>query len=377
MPSTVSTVLLSSKGEARKAQLTLSAEKELSLDVLQKYMKRKEQPEAVANYTYRDRTLTIFGYKKGKKGTESKIQLPFPHTDTLYGDALVVTHLGEWTQPLPYTVDQWETFYQQMADGDEKDDDDEEDEEKDEEKDDEDKEKEEEEEEEEVDEEKEDEDMVEFDEEPEPEPEPEPVRRRRVTAPGRAAAEAAALKPEITREEAAADQPLRVLCLRSLDFLAPLFPESEIQALERAIFEVTFDTAQKTYLPLNWKSPLFCEAYRQNLRTVLSNLHPQSPVNNPRLLRRIQDGEFPLSALPSMTPYEMYPENWFMLKDKLVQREQKILEGNKSRATDQFRCRRCQKRECTYYELQTRSADEPMTIFITCLNCGKEWRQGG
>jgi DNA-directed RNA polymerase subunit M/transcription elongation factor TFIIS len=65
------------------------------------------------------------------------------------------------------------------------------------------------------------------------------------------------------------------------------------------------------------------------------------------------------------------------LMDKLLQREQKILEGNKSRATDQFKCRRCGKRECTYYELQTRSADEPMTCFISCLNCGKEWRQGG
>jgi transcription elongation factor S-II len=89
------------------------------------------------------------------------------------------------------------------------------------------------------------------------------------------------------------------------------------------------------------------------------------------------EGEFELSAIPFMSSYEMYPEKWFELKDKLMQREQKILEGNKSRATDQFKCRRCGKRECTYYELQTRSADEPMTIFIMCLNCGKEWRQGG
>jgi transcription elongation factor S-II len=110
---------------------------------------------------------------------------------------------------------------------------------------------------------------------------------------------------------------------------------------------------------------------------VFSNIHPKSPVNNPRLLHRIKEGEFALSDLPALTSYEMYPENWFTLKDKLLQREQKILEGNKSRATDQFKCRRCHKRECTYYELQTRSADEPMTIFITCLNCGKEWRQGG
>jgi transcription elongation factor S-II len=55
--------------------------------------------------------------------------------------------------------------------------------------------------------------------------------------------------------------------------------------------------------------------------------------------------------------------------------EKRQLEGNKSMATDQFLCSRCHKRECTYYEMQTRSADEPMTIFINCLNCGKKWRQ--
>ena len=29
----------------------------------------------------------------------------------------------------------------------------------------------------------------------------------------------------------------------------------------------------------------------------------------------------------------------------------------------------------TYYQLQTRSVDEPMTTFITCLNCGFKWKE--
>ena len=52
----------------------------------------------------------------------------------------------------------------------------------------------------------------------------------------------------------------------------------------------------------------------------------------------------------------------------------KDIEINKEQATDQYQCSRCHKRECTYYQLQTRSADEPMTTFVTCLNCGKRWR---
>ena len=30
--------------------------------------------------------------------------------------------------------------------------------------------------------------------------------------------------------------------------------------------------------------------------------------------------------------------------------------------------------KCTYYQLQTRSADEPMTTFVTCINCGNRWK---
>ena len=45
-----------------------------------------------------------------------------------------------------------------------------------------------------------------------------------------------------------------------------------------------------------------------------------------------------------------------------------------------FRCTRCsmdRRPACrtTYYQLQTRGADEPMTIFITCHECGRNWRE--
>ena len=40
-----------------------------------------------------------------------------------------------------------------------------------------------------------------------------------------------------------------------------------------------------------------------------------------------------------------------------------------------FTCGKCKSQNTTYYEMQTRSADEPMTAFITCLKCGKRWKQ--
>ena len=40
-----------------------------------------------------------------------------------------------------------------------------------------------------------------------------------------------------------------------------------------------------------------------------------------------------------------------------------------------FKCTKCGSEETISSQKQTRSADEPMTIFITCLKCGKKWRE--
>ena len=362
---TLTTVVITTKGETRKANLTLGPDGACTVDIIQKYMKKKEEPEMVADYSYDNKILFLFGYKKGKKGTENKFELPEPHSETvLYGDILVLASLNHsWDNPIPLIMDQWVAFLHG---------------------------EEEEEEEEEEDVISEDgsvkDDFEESDSEKELIPDKEEVEEveevpvvvvKRRRAPVAAKADAAALKEEIARDTPAESHPIRGKCLRSLAFLESDFSQEDTRSLERGIFEATFQSAQKQYITRNWNVPTFCELYRQITRSVISNLHPISPVQNPRLFARVKEGELTLYEVPFLSSYEMFPEKWFALKDKLLQREQKILEGNKSRATDQFKCRRCQKRECIYYELQTRSADEPMTIFITCLNCGKEWRQGG
>lgn len=44
-------------------------------------------------------------------------------------------------------------------------------------------------------------------------------------------------------------------------------------------------------------------------------------------------------------------------------------------AGGEFTCSKCKSNKTSFYEKQTRSSDEPMTVFITCLNCGKHWKQ--
>lgn len=52
-------------------------------------------------------------------------------------------------------------------------------------------------------------------------------------------------------------------------------------------------------------------------------------------------------------------------------------DANKDVATtDQFKCEECGQRACTYYQMQTRGADEPMTVFCTCTKCGHKFSVG-
>ena len=50
--------------------------------LIQKYIKKKEQPEMVCHYEYDNKVFFLFGYKKGKKGTENKTELPLPSSST-------------------------------------------------------------------------------------------------------------------------------------------------------------------------------------------------------------------------------------------------------------------------------------------------------
>ena len=75
-----------------------------------------------------------------------------------------------------------------------------------------------------------------------------------------------------------------------------------------------------------------------------------------------------------MTHQEMLPEKWEeLLKAKSI-RDKNKFEQKVEAMTDSFTCRKCKSNECTYYQMQTRSADEPMTVFLQCVNCGNRWK---
>jgi transcription elongation factor S-II len=91
-------------------------------------------------------------------------------------------------------------------------------------------------------------------------------------------------------------------------------------------------------------------------------------------LTQVKNGDITPQTVVFMTHQEMNPDHWRTLIEQKVKRDANKFNKKVQASTDMFTCKKCRSKECTYYELQTRSADEPATIFVTCLTCGKNWK---
>jgi len=144
--------------------------------------------------------------------------------------------------------------------------------------------------------------------------------------------------------------------------------------LEKAIFNWTIRQGRKSKQIPTWKSQIFRENYKRKFLSIQFNLkHPQNDLK-----KRIINEEIEIQV-PDFNPVELFPTGIYAETELLIKSKEMEQEAKKKHTEDTkigiFTCGKCKSQNTTYYEMQTRSADEPMTAFITCLKCGKRWKQ--
>ncbi|XP_066060708.1 transcription elongation factor A protein 3 isoform X3 [Chamaea fasciata] len=113
--------------------------------------------------------------------------------------------------------------------------------------------------------------------------------------------------------------------------------------------------------------------YRNRVRSRISNL---KDPKNPGLRRNVLCGAIEPSLIARMTAEEMASDELKKLRNAMTQeaiREHQMAKTGGT-VTDLFQCGKCKKKNCTYNQVQTRSADEPMTTFVLCNECGNRWK---
>ena len=138
--------------------------------------------------------------------------------------------------------------------------------------------------------------------------------------------------------------------------------------IEKGIFNKSIRIADLKNVVKKWENVYFVQIYIDRFRSVYMNL------KNPIIIKKLETGIFKPHEIGTMSHHELSPEKWEKLIYEKKEKDENMyvpkLDGN----TDMFVCRRCKSNKCSYYQLQTRGADEPMTTFVTCVSCGNRWK---
>jgi transcription elongation factor S-II len=130
--------------------------------------------------------------------------------------------------------------------------------------------------------------------------------------------------------------------------------------IERAILDKTVADAQKWFIDIDWENPVFLDLYRSRAISLYRYRDMAKTMS--------------VSEFVESTAVDQNPKRWKEMIQKIIDKE-KAMYSKKSTASIFMFCSSCKKKtRCDYYQLQTRSADEPMTTFVTCLECDKRWK---
>lgn len=137
--------------------------------------------------------------------------------------------------------------------------------------------------------------------------------------------------------------------------------------LEKGIFNYSLKEADQRKIVKKWDNAFFVQIYLDHLRSIVTNLRPE-------ILKQIEDGTVKPHKVAFMTHHELCPERWAALIETKSKRDKNKFEVNIAASTDAFTCRKCKGNKCTYMQLQTRSADESMTTYVSCITCSARWK---
>jgi DNA-directed RNA polymerase subunit M/transcription elongation factor TFIIS len=141
--------------------------------------------------------------------------------------------------------------------------------------------------------------------------------------------------------------------------------------LEKGIFNSTVQKCKELYIPLKWGNTTFKKKYTENGRKVLSNI-TYTP-NSKKIKSDILSGILKPEKIAYMSHRELFPEKWAKL-DLIDDARMMYLKEPEEIPDGLFKCSKCKSNKTTYTQAQTRAADEPMTSFVYCSNCGKRWK---
>ena len=169
------------------------------------------------------------------------------------------------------------------------------------------------------------------------------------------------------------------------------FPEGvHASNIEKSIQNCAFRQCQASKMVPSWDNHQFVNVYKclalglaQSFKRE-KRMHVELKVVGDRvkmswekeIVWRYKQGLIPKDIMRS-SPDVLEPNGLYALAMHKKKNKEAQMEKSKAKEEDyegQFKCGKCKSKKTDYYQMQTRSADEPMTTYVTCKNCGNRWK---
>lgn len=163
--------------------------------------------------------------------------------------------------------------------------------------------------------------------------------------------------------------------------------------VERSVYNWSVQTTRERGEGSSWENRLFRLRYKQKIFGLLRDLERAPMVGMtlevkdghvivglkpvPQLVNRMRRKELEAKNLARYSPDVLWPEGPYgsaMLKLRAKEMMMEEAKANEEDYSGLFKCGKCKSVKTTYYQMQTRSADEPMTTYVTCKGCGNRWK---
>ena len=156
------------------------------------------------------------------------------------------------------------------------------------------------------------------------------------------------------------EHPLRIY---SKEYFIKLFDDTRLGInCEKGIYNYTVQDCKNKRVPCLWSNKYFKWIYKHCFVKVKLTMK-----RFPHIYNSIIDGEMTSQSIAFASAKDINPERWTVNVMKGVFVKQEIVDS-------MIQCVKCKQNKVHYYQLQTRSADEPMTTFCTCTNCNHRWK---
>lgn len=146
-------------------------------------------------------------------------------------------------------------------------------------------------------------------------------------------------------------------------------PSNTLKNIELSIFNFTIEFANKKHIEKNWENYIFRHIYVTKANMIINNLK-RFPEFRARVVREKLGKTIGSVHFADMRDYDTTTAATLLTTNDITD----TIHQSNMESDGMFQCKKCKKRKTTYYSVQTRSADEPMTNFITCLSCGNRWK---